>query len=210
MTDIATTPQDEAPLCALPIESRRLDIVPFTEEHLTPRYVAWLNDPVVVRFSEQRFTTHTSASCRAYLGSFAGTRNLFLAVIAREDSLGHIGTMTAYADRHGVVSVGILIGERGVWGKGYGAEAWTAVCRALLEGGARKVTAGTLAVNAPMRAIMKRAAMVEDGRRRRHCLVDGEEVDVVYAALFADPDRREYTIEPDAEGLAGASSTRHR
>jgi spore coat polysaccharide biosynthesis protein SpsF (cytidylyltransferase family) len=39
-----------------------------------------------------------------------------------------------------------------------------------------------------------------------------------YAALFADPDRREHTIEPDADGTiepdadgpAGASSAHHR
>lgn len=173
------------PLCKLPIRSERLKIVSFTEEHLTARYVGWLNDPEVVRYSEQRFKTHTIESCRAYLESFGGTDSLFLAVIADSDELGHIGNMTAYVDRHGVVDVGILIGERAVWGHGYGTDAFTSVCRALIEGGARKVTAGTLSANKAMRALMERTGMVPDGRRVRHCLLDGEEVDVVHAALFA-------------------------
>jgi RimJ/RimL family protein N-acetyltransferase len=173
-------------LCTLPIRSERLTIVPFTEEHLTPRYVGWLNDPEVVRYSEQRFRTHTIESSRAYLESFAGTENLFLAVIADSDALGHIGNLTAYADRHGVVDVGILIGERSAWGQGYGSEAWQSLCRALLAGGARKITAGTLAVNHGMRTVMDRAGMVPDGRRVRQSTLDGEAVDVVYAALFAD------------------------
>jgi len=175
-------------LCTLPIRTERLEIVQVTEEHLTPRYVGWLNDPEVVRYSEQRFTTHTLESCRAYLESFAGTDNLFLALIADPEPLGHIGNMTAYVDRHGVVDVGILIGERAVWGHGYGSEAWQAVCRALIEGGARKITAGTLSVNKGMLAVMERSGMVPDGRRVRQSLVDGAPVDVVHAALFADPE----------------------
>ncbi len=171
-------------LCTLPIRTARLAIAPVTEEHLTPRYVGWLNDPEVVRYSEQRFKTHTLDSCRAYLESFAGTDNLFLALIA--DSEGHIGNMTAYVDRYGVVDVGILVGERAVWGRGYGSEAWQSVCGALIDGGARKVTAGTLSVNQGMLAIMERAGMVPDGRRVRQCLIDGREVDVIYAALFPD------------------------
>jgi RimJ/RimL family protein N-acetyltransferase len=173
-------------LCTLPIRSERLTIVPVTEEHLTSRYVGWLNDPEVVRYSEQRFKTHTMESCRAYLESFAGTENLFLAVMADSDALGHIGNMTAYVDRYGVVDVGILIGERAVWGRGYGSEAWQSVCRALIDGGARKVTAGTLSVNQGMLAIMERAGMVPDGRRVRQCLIDGRDVDVIYAALFSE------------------------
>jgi ribosomal-protein-alanine N-acetyltransferase len=174
------------PLCTLPIRTDRLEIGRVTEQHLTPRYVGWLNDPEVVRYSEQRWGTHTLESCRAYLESFAGTDNLFLALIADSDPPGHIGNMTAYVDRYGVVDVGILIGERAVWGQGYGTEAWQSVCRALIEGGARKITAGTLSVNKGMRTVMERAGMVPDGRRVGQCVLDGEEVDVVYAALFAD------------------------
>jgi RimJ/RimL family protein N-acetyltransferase len=54
------------------------------------------------------------------------------------------------------------------------------------EAGIRKVTAGTLAVNTAMLGVMRRAGMVEDGRRRHHCLFEGRAVDVVYAALFRD------------------------
>ena len=50
----------------------------------------------------------------------------------------------------------------------------------------RKITAGTMETNVAMRAIMKRAGMVEDGRRARHYLQGGGEVDLVYAALFRE------------------------
>jgi ribosomal-protein-alanine N-acetyltransferase len=170
------------------LETPRLRVLPFGEEHLTERYVGWLNDPEVVRFSEQRHHVHTLESCRAYWRSFAGTPHHFWAVVARDPPLGHLGNLNAYVDdRNGVADVGILIGERAAWGRGFGLEAWTAVVDWLFAvRGVRKVTAGTVAPNRGMLRIMERAGMVEDGRRVRHLLVEGREVDVVHAALFRE------------------------
>jgi RimJ/RimL family protein N-acetyltransferase len=60
------------------------------------------------------------------------------------------------------------------------------VCRYLMyDIGIRKITAGTLAVNKGMLRIMEKSGMVADVRWIRHCLVDGKEVDVIFAALFS-------------------------
>jgi ribosomal-protein-alanine N-acetyltransferase len=170
------------------IETARLRIVPFDEEHLSERYVGWLRDPEVVRFSDQRYRTHTLASCRDYLRSFDGTPHSFWAVIARDPALGHVGNMNAYLDeRSSVADVGILIGERAVWGGGYGTEAWIAVLRHLLQArGVRKVTAGTLSINHGMRKIMERSGMEPDGVRAGQYLFEGSPVDIVHGAAFAD------------------------
>jgi len=155
---------------------------------LTKRYVSWLNDAEVVRFSEQRHRRHSLDSCRDYWRSFEGTPNLFWAVLAREPQFGHIGNLSVYVDPPNLVAdVTILIGEKKVWNRGFGSEAWAAVCDYLLgEGGMRKVTAGTLAENTGMIGVMRRTGMVDDGRRIRQCLLDGCEVDVVHYALFRD------------------------
>lgn len=170
------------------IETERLRVVPFEVAHLTERYVAWLSDPDVVRFSDQRFATHTLESCRAYWESFRGTHNHFWAVVAKDPELDHIGSMNAYVDlNHRIADVGILMGEPRTWGRGYGLEAWVAVVRWLLtEGGMRKVTAGTVEINQGMRKILERSGMVDDGRRTRHLVVDGAEVDLVHAAAFRE------------------------
>ena len=71
--------------------------------------------------------------------------------------------------------------------QGYGLEAWIGVSEFLfLKRHIRKITAGAMAINTLMIKLMKKAGMQEDGRRRRHYLVDGEEVDIVYMALFGD------------------------
>lgn len=169
------------------LHSSRLRIVPFSERYLTEEYVGWLNDPEIVRYSEQRHYRHSLASCRDYYESFKGTSNYFWALQTAGKG-EHIGNMNAYVDAaNGVADVGILIGKRSFQGQGYGFEAWSAVCTYLLEErGMRKVTAGTLASNAGMVRIMRKAGMIEDGVRRRQCVVDGKEVDIVHYALFKD------------------------
>lgn len=168
------------------IETQRLKILPFGEPHLTDRYVAWLNDPEVVRFSEQRHHHHTLASCRHYWHSFLDSPNLLWAIVVHDSSLGHIGNINAYMDeKNSLTDIGIMIGEKAAWRKGYGLEAWQAVCSYLLDdAGVRKVTAGAMATNKDMLRIMNKSGMVADGRRIRQYIFNDEEVDVIFAALF--------------------------
>jgi RimJ/RimL family protein N-acetyltransferase len=168
------------------IRTDRLLITPFAERHLSPRYVGWLNDRELMRFSEQRHRSHTPESCRAYWRSFADSPHFFWAIEEVAAGLGHIGNINAYVDNHNLVAdVGILVGEQDAQGQGLGHEAFAAVCRFLLdEAGMRKVTAGALANNAAMVRIMERLGMVDDGRRPRHRLWQGEEIDVIHRALY--------------------------
>jgi ribosomal-protein-alanine N-acetyltransferase len=166
----------------------RLHLLPFGPEHLTERYAGWLNDPEVTRYSEQARCHHTLESCRAYAASFEGTPNYFWAAVCADPQLSHIGNLAAIVDpADRVADLRILIGEKRVWGQGYGREAFALACGYLLgAGGMRKVAAGTLAVNRGMLAIMRAIGMQEDGVRRSHALHDGAPVDIHYAALFAD------------------------
>jgi [ribosomal protein S5]-alanine N-acetyltransferase len=169
----------------LPFEGGR--IVRFTESHLTARYVSWLNDREVVRFSEQRHKIHSMASARAYFESFAGTPNYFLAIEARDPALGHIGNLSVAVDAaNRNADVSILIGEKQAWNRGFGSRAWRAVLSELLtDGYFRKVTAGTMATNQPMLRLMERSDMHIEGVRSRHFLWEGSEVDLIMAAAFA-------------------------
>lgn len=154
----------------------------FAQEHLTENYVSWLNDSETMKFSENRHRNHTLESCTAYFQSFQGTPHFFFAI--ELDGL-HVGNINAYVDRaNETADVGILIGERSAWGKGVGLDAWRTMCRFLLEQGVRKITAGTAATNLGMVKIFQKSGMVEDGVRRKQLLIDGEAVDIVYAALF--------------------------
>jgi ribosomal-protein-alanine N-acetyltransferase len=169
------------------ITTARLVLEPLAEAEVDRLYVGWLNDPEAMRFSNQRFHTHTEATQRAYVASFAGGPNLLLAV-RRADDGRMIGSMTAYvAVPHGTADIGLLVGERTLWGRGYGREAWSALMAYLLgAGGLRKVTAGAVRANAAMCAIMERTGMHLEAVRRRQELIDGVENDVLLYARFRD------------------------
>jgi RimJ/RimL family protein N-acetyltransferase len=178
------------------IRTTHLFVTPFAERHVTERYVHWLNDKQLMRFSEQRHQGHTLESCRAYWQSFLGSPNYFWAIEELPLGLGHIGTINAYVNEHNLVAdVGILIGESQAQGRGYGTEAWKGVCDFLLRDLAvRKVAAGTLAGNNPMLKVMQTTGMVEEGKRYRHYLCEGQEMDLVHAAIFREDWLQRYPL----------------
>lgn len=171
-----------------PIKTEHLLLEPFSEKHLTEKYISWLNDLDVVKYSEQRHKRHTLQICHKYLESFIGTPHYFWAITVFNSDLGHIGNINAYIDEiNKTTDVGILIGEKKAWGKGYATEAWEAICNYLFEKvKIRKVTAGTLSTNKRMLRLMKRVGMVEDGRRIRQCLWEGREIDIIHMAIFKE------------------------
>jgi RimJ/RimL family protein N-acetyltransferase len=170
------------------IKTKRLIIEPFTERYLTERYVGWLRDSKVVKYSELRHRQHTLDSCRKYMESFRDSPHYFWAISVRnsQGSLTHIGNMNAYVDSHNsTADIGILIGEHAAWGKGFGSEAWIAVCNYLVNKvGLRKITAGTMAKNKGMIKVMQKAGMKHDGRRKKHFLLNNKEVDLIHMAIF--------------------------
>ena len=171
------------------LTGRKVALRPFGPDDITAAYVGWRNDPEVVRYSNQRFRRHDSASSAAYLASFAGTDNLFLSIRRLADGAA-VGTMTAYRNRHhGTVDVGIMVGDREAWGHGIGQDAWNTLINWLLgPGRMRKLTCGTLACNRPMRAIAERSGMVLEAVRRDQEIVDGVLQDMLYFARFrSDP-----------------------
>ena len=141
----------------------------------------WLNDPQVVRFSEQRLRRHDWESQHEYIHEGPD--------IFREIHAGNefIGTITANIDRHNAIAdVGILIGEGSIWGQGYGTEAWIAFCDHLFLHKVRKVEAGAMSVNAGMISIFKKSGMTFEGFRNDHFdLGDGKYAHMVMWGKFA-------------------------
>mgnify|MGYP001607997036 CR=1 FL=1 len=168
-----------------PLQGRNVELRHFSEDHINDRYLNWLNDPEVLRYSNQRFKSHDYESCRTYLKSFQGTGNLFLAIHVKPSGL-FVGTMTAYfSSPHKTVDIGIMIGDKGLWGKGIGRDAWGSLTSFLLNTSlVRKVTGGTVRCNVGMVKIMLKTEMQPDGVRIAHELVGNIPQDILYFARF--------------------------
>lgn len=167
------------------LAGQQVDLRRFTAADITANYMGWLHDAEALRYSNQRFRSHTRESCQAYLDSFTGTPNLFLAIELRADHRV-IGTMTAYvATPHGTADMGILVGDRSVWGRGIGLDAWQTLLGYLLGTvRLRKITGGTLRCNRAMVRIMERSGMGLEAVRSQQEIVDGKPEDALYYARF--------------------------
>lgn len=176
---------EDAIICAAPVLSAgAAQVVPFSRRHLTDQYIAWLNDPDVVRFSENRHRTHSLEACTAYVLGFSSGPSLLWAIETTD--LGHVGNVTASVDpKNRNADIGILIGDARAKGRGLGKAVWSAVLDFLCgEDGLDKVTGGCLATNIAMVRIMQQSGMIPDGKRSGHYLWEGKRIDLVYFARF--------------------------
>ncbi len=160
------------------ISTNRLSLRPLTKA--TVRQVAWLIDPEVVKYSEQRQHVHSLNSQLRWLDSFSGKSHVWGIYLAANGD--HIGNLTARHDRYNdVTDVGIMIGESKCRGLGMGSEAWKAAVSWLLDqncGQCRKLEAGCMRANEPMLKIL-RSTMTEEGERLSHFILDGSPTGMV-------------------------------
>lgn len=132
-------------------------------------FASWLNDPEVVRYSEQRHKVHTVQSQLDYwLSPATLDPNIVLGIYLDKENK-FIGSVSAVVDQpNNVANVGILIGDRKEWRKGYGFEAWKEFCDYLFKIGVRKIEAGCMSPNKGMIRIFQKYDMEPEGRREGH------------------------------------------
>ena len=167
------------------LDGAKVSLRTFQESDITPVYIGWLNDPRVVRYSNQRFRQHNRESCHQYLATFEKSGNHFFAICDRANGL-IVGTLTVYRNlHHGTADIGIMLGDVASWGRGVGLDAFRTVVHALEGSGqVRKLTAGALAENKAMVRIMVRTGFELEAVKRGQELVEGRPVDLLYFARF--------------------------
>jgi ribosomal-protein-alanine N-acetyltransferase len=135
---------------------------------VTERYVGWLNDPVTAQFLESRFALHTIESVGDFVAQQLADPAVLMLAIVELDGGAHVGNIKVgpLSPHHGTADVGLLIGERAVWGRGYGTEAIRLATQLGFERlGARKLTASCYSDNAGSAAAFRRAGWTDEGVR---------------------------------------------
>lgn len=165
----------------------RLVLRPVSVRDVTPEYVRWMNDQEVVEFLETGFFPVTMAALRRYVASKADRSDvLFLAMVDRRTGR-HVGNikLEPIKWRYGTAEVGLLIGDKRYWGRGYGREALRLVlAHAFGKLNLRKVTAGVLAPNRPSLRMFLGLGFVVEGRQRAQAIVGGKPCDLILLGKF--------------------------
>lgn len=117
---------------AFVLRGARLLLRPLGPEAVDERYLAWLNDPEVNRFSQRHGHHTTLGEARAYLETLGADETVLGIEV---DDLGHVGNVKyGPIDHHNRrCDISILIGEHAAWGRGVGTEAIYLVSRHLFE-----------------------------------------------------------------------------
>jgi len=78
-----------------------------------------------------------------------------------------------------------LIGNKKLWGKGVGFEAWTLMINFLFtQCNVRKVTGGALDVNVAMSGIIEKSIMTQEATKKNQKLFNNKLVNVFYFCNF--------------------------
>ena len=171
------------------VEGERLMLRPVQPEDVNADYQRWMNDPEVVRCTESRFHTHSLEQIREYVQSVQNDPTSVFFAIIEKASGKHIGNVKIghMQPVHRSADVGIIIGDRGCWGKGYATEALKLVAGYAKETlKLHKLWAGIYANNPGSVAAFRRAGFVEEGRFVQHWFSDGVYVDGIQMGLLLE------------------------
>lgn len=166
----------------LKLESERIYLKLMEDKDINKSYLSWINDPAVNRFLESRFKKWTLRNLRKYVNDMQNNRDsLFFAIILKDRGrhignikIGHINRIHKFAD------IGILIGDKSCWGKGYAKEAIKLVADyAFRSLKLHKLTAGAYATNAGSVKAFRKAGFSIEGVRLKHYRESAGYVDCV-------------------------------
>ena len=145
-------------------------------------YYSWMNAPEITQYLESRFTPYSMTSLEEYVESKLVSKDeIFLAVVRRENDK-HIGNIKLGPINwiHRIGDIGILIGDKGSWGQGFGSEAVILVAQyAFNTLNLHKVTAGCYEMNKGAIRAFEKAGFVVEGVRKSHCFCQGKYVDTI-------------------------------
>ncbi len=167
------------------IDGPRLHLRSVRPSDATERYVSWLNDPEINRYLEVRFSPQTLEGVRAYVTEMAGSEDYAFMAIVLNDGDRHIGNIKIgpMNRAHRFADIGIVIGEKDCWGKGYATEAIALATRYAFETlDLHRLEAGAYAPNMGSAKAFLKAGWKEEGLESAKWLVDGVFVDGIRVA----------------------------
>ena len=166
----------------------------------------WMNDPEVTRNLMARYPFSLEAEREWVKGAgkpldFANAR---FAIETKDGvHIGHCGLHGGNAEsRH--AELGIMIGEKEYWGRGFGTETMLTLLRFAFEQmNLHKVSLGVFEFNERGLAMYTKLGFVEEGRLREDLFQDGRYWDLVRMSIL----RREYDAVHGAAVAASAPAT---
>ena len=149
------------------VDGVKILLRPLCEADLNDRYLSWLNDGEVTRFMEAGMFPVTSRELREFYEKTTKSRtDVLFAIVDKETDL-HIGNIKLGGINwiHRFADLGIMIGDKQYWAKGYGQEACSLLLKYAFETlNLNKVTLGVYGNHAAAIKTYEKAGFQIEGR----------------------------------------------
>ncbi len=151
-------------------------------EDVGENYVKWMEDEEVTRFLESRFKRYSLEDLKEYVRNMKESPSDFLFGIFLKENNKHIGNIkiSGVDQIHKFGDIGLLIGEKSEWGKGYGTEAIKLITKYSFEQlNLHKLITGIYENNISSLKAFSQAGYKEVGRYKKHRFFNGEYIDEI-------------------------------
>lgn len=156
---------------------------------VTESYYRWMNDSAITQFLESRFYPNTMENLNEYVKTKqSDPNNLFLAIVTKENHC-HIGNIKLGPINwiHRLAEVGVIVGEKDCWGKGYASEAISLVTKFAFDTlNLHKLIAGCYETNQASVKAFQKAGFHIEGIWKSQLYYQGGYVDNIVLAIFKD------------------------
>ncbi len=159
-------------------------------ETMAPLYSRWFADSEYVRLQDwdpaRRFSVKNFQRRIEKYQESGESFNFFIRTLDGDRIIGDIG-IDDINWSHRDCDVGIGLGEREVWGRGYGTDAMRVILRyAFTELNMHRVSLGVFEYNQRGIRSYEKAGFIHEGRQRKYLLKEGRRWDVVYMGMLRD------------------------
>jgi len=152
---------------------------------ISMEYVKWMNSKQVNQFLESRFSKHTLTDLKNYQRKISKDPNTFFMGIFKKEKQNHIGNIKLGPIdwNHKIADIGIMIGDKNSWGKGYATDAIKLITNfGFKKLKLHKLTAGAYENNLGSIKAFLKAGFHEEARRRKHFFFKGKFLDGILLA----------------------------
>lgn len=170
---------------------------PLEAADLDGPYLDWLNEHEITRYLETGMFPTTRESLQDYVQAVARGNNNVMLAIADRASDAHVGNVKLGPIHwlHRRADMGILIGDRTVWGRGYGREAVALVVDyGFHRLNLHKIALGVYADNVAAVKMYQKIGFCIEGTLRQHLFMDGAYHDKYVMGIL----REQYAGAPSA------------
>lgn len=174
------------------ISGKDIYLVSFTEQHLhDSKYIGWLRDYDVMKtvYRLEYMKPIPFVEVKKYVETVWADDNCVFLALHRKEDKAFIGTMKIHTfdPRTQQADIGIMVGEKDMWGKGIATDAVLSVSRyCFSQLGLRKLTAGCMSNNHGMRKVFGKLGYKQEGKLRDKLLFEDSYYDHILFGCFED------------------------